>query len=197
MLRGRTPACLGTHFVTHRDPRALPVPCAQRWDLRLGRAKLWQETIDPSDRGPWQLEDERHMSPEFGSFIGFPMREMAPSRVGYNSPAQLLQRRLPNQTFIELASRRDIPYQQNAMFGKLLYDKTFHGAAQPYGYLTQKQMHKAARNDRKLAQNKFRVLISSGVKKPPANFNPIPDPVREEVEDPKKRQTAAQLARKK
>jgi hypothetical protein len=165
----------GPHKVGYTSPYALPVPCAQRWDLKLAKARLWQESIDTERRGAWQLEDDRHMSPEFESFIGRPMRGMRPGADSISRPEVRFRQRLQNQTALELHSRRDVPFQQNIMFGKDLYDQTMYGTSVPYTWHMFKEMTKAARNDRKTAQNKFRVLQGSGQKRQPANYTPIPD----------------------
>lgn len=175
-----TPLLLTVHRVTYKDPHSLPTPCAQRWDLRLQRAKLWDEHIDEiSDKAAWQLTDERYMSPEFKTFIGFPMRAMKPAVQNLNRPEQIFRRRLPNWTQYELFARRDLPFQQNAMMGKYLHDKAIHGFDVPYPYAMFKSLKKAFRNDRKLKQNKFKVLTSQGAKSPPANWAPIPDTAEE------------------
>jgi hypothetical protein len=175
MALRRCPLLLGVHRTGYTAPQSLPVPCAQRWDLRLARARLWDEHIDTDERAAWQLEDERHMSPEFSTFIGFPMRAMKPGTESLNRPEQIIRRRLPNQTHYDLRARRDVPFQQNVMMGKSLYDRTIHGFDVPYPYAMFKSLRKAYRNDRTLKQNKFRVLQASGVKNPPPLFQPIPD----------------------
>jgi hypothetical protein len=174
---------LSLHRISYKDPHSLPVPCAQRWDLRLQKAKLWDEHIDEdADRAAWQLTDERYMSPEFKTFIGYPMRAMKPGTQNMDRPEQIFRRRLPNWTHYDLYSRRDLPFQHNAMMGKYLHDKAIHGFEVPYPYAMFKSLRKAFRNDRKLKQNKFKVLISSGAKQPPANWAPIPD-VAEDADD--------------
>ena len=120
------------------------------------------------------------MSPEFKTFIGFPMRHMRPCLESNNKAEQIVRRRLPNWTQYDLFSRRDLPFQQNAMMGKRLYDMNMHGFEVPYPYLMFKQLKKAFRNDRKLKQNKFKVLVTSGAKNPPANWSPIPDTTESE-----------------
>ena len=181
-LRLTTLRC-GVHRTTYKSAHVLPIPCAQRWDLRLAKAKLWDEQIDADERAAWQLEDERYMSPEFKTFIGFPMRQMKPGLQNLNRPDNIFRKRLPNLTSFELQARRDLPFQQNAMMGKSLYDRTMHGFDVPYPYAAFKSMKKAKRNDTVLKQNKFRVLITSGSKKPPPDFSPIPDET--EAEDDK------------
>lgn len=178
MLRlGR--ACRGVHKVGYRAPGSLPVPCAQRWDLRLARARIFQEYIEEKAPGAWQLEDERHMSPEFSTFTGFTMREMRPG-YGQNLPDFLLKKRLPNNTHYELFARRDIPNEDNAMYGKVLYDTTVHGTSLPSIYRMHKDINKAQRNDRKLSGNRFKTLNAAGAKNPPSGFEPIPDVTEEE-----------------
>ncbi len=171
----------GVHRVTYKHPHTLPVPCAQRWDLRLARAKIFDEYIEESSPGAWQLEDERHMSPEFKTFTGHNMREMRPG-YGTNRPDFIMKKRLPNGTHYELQARRDIPMQDNAMYGKLLYDQTIHGSSFPYLYRMKKDLNKAQRNDRKLSGNRWKVLVGSGSKNPPAGWQPIPDKGAEEEE---------------
>jgi hypothetical protein len=175
-----TPLLLTLHRITYKSPQTLPVPCNQRWDLKLSRAKLWDEQIDENERAAWQVKDERYMSPEYGTFIGYPMRSMKPGIQSLNRPEQIIQRRLPNWTHFDLFARRDIPFKQNAMMGKMLHDKTIHGFDVPYPYAMFKSLKKAFRNDRKLKQNKFKVAITSGAKTPPPNFAPIPDTTAEE-----------------
>ena len=180
----RCGAVLGTVRIGYKDPHRLPVPCAQRWDLRLAKAKLWNESIDQDTNSAWeQIQDERHMSPEFNTFIGTPTRSMKPNKEGYNTPEQLLNRRLPNQTAFELFNRRDVPYPRNLMFGKLLFDKTYHGVSMPYYYRMFKDLNKAHRNDKKTAQNKFKFPLMKGFKEPPELFTPIVPPEPEDPED--------------
>lgn len=169
----------GVHKVGYVAPGALPVACAQRWDLRLARARIFQEYIEEKAPGAWQVEDERHMSPEFATFTGYPMREMRPG-YGQNLPDYILKKRLPNNTHYELFARRDIPSEDNAMYGKLLYDTTVHGTSQPTTYRMHKDINKAQRNDRKLSGNRFKVINSGGSKSPPSGFEPIPDASEEE-----------------
>lgn len=176
----RTPAILGVHRVGYKDPHTLPVACAQRWDLRLAKAKLWGEYVSPNTTGAWQLEDERHMSPEFNEFVGFEMRNMRPG-YGLARPENILNKRLPNQSHFELMARRDVPYQDNAMWGKQLYDKTIHGTPLPYHWRMAKDINKAQRNDRKLTQNKFKFYVQQGSKNPPSKWQPIAD--KEEEDD--------------
>lgn len=178
MLRRSVLRC-GVFRVGYKAPSSLPVPCAQRWDLRLARARIFQEYIEENAPGSWQLEDERHMSPEFSTFTGYPMRELRPG-YGQNLPEFILKKRLPNNTHYELFARRDIPNEENAMYGKQLYDMTVHGTSLPSTYRMHKDINKAQRNDRKITGNRFRVLNSSGAKNPPSGFEPIPDAVESE-----------------
>lgn len=164
-----------------KNPRHLPVPCAQRWDLRLASAKIFNEYIDENIPGAWQLEDERHMSPEFATFTGYQMREMRPG-YGQNIPDFILKKKLPNSTHYELQARKDIPGEDNAMYGKYLWDMTMHGTSMPSVYRMKKDINKAQRNDRKLTGNRFKVLCQSGAKSPPAGFTPIPDKSGDEEE---------------
>ncbi|RNF08777.1 uncharacterized protein Tco025E_07079 [Trypanosoma conorhini] len=177
-LRG-VPLRLGVHRVGYTHPGTLPVPCAQRWDLRLARARIFQEYIEEKAPGAWQVEDERSMSPEFKTFTGYPMREMRPG-YGQNLPDYIMKKRLPNNTHYELFARRDIPNEDNAMYGKYLYDMTVHGTSLPSTYRMHKDINKAQRNDRKLSGNRFKVICTSGAKKPPSGWEPIPDAVEEE-----------------
>ena len=165
----------------YKHPHQLPVPCAQRWDLRLATARIFNEYIDPNEPGSWQLVDERHMSPEFSTFVGHQMSEMRPG-YGHGHPGFLMRRRLPNNSHYELMARKDIPMEDNAMYGKLLYDMTVHGTSIPYMYRMMKDINKAQRNDRKLTSNRFKIAITSGAKSPPEGFKPIPDKVEEEEE---------------
>lgn len=169
----------GVHKVTYRSPATLPVPAAQRWDLRLARARIFQEYIEEKAPGAWQLEDERHLSPEFHTFTGYPMRNMRPG-YGQNLPEFIMKKRLPNNTHYELFARRDIPNEDNAMYGKYAYDMTVHGTSLPSTYRMHKDINKAKRNDRKLTGNRFKALVSSGAKNPPSGFEPIPDSTQEE-----------------
>ena len=172
----------GVHRTGYKSPHELPVPCAPRWDLRLAKAKLWNEYIDEDDKAAWQIEDERYTSPEFATFIGKPMRAMKPGLQNLNRSQMIVQRRLPNWTVHELHLRRDNPFQQNVMMGKTLYDRNIHGFDVPYPYQLFKQLKKAHRNDRVTKQNKFRVMNLQGSKNPPPGFRPIAD----EDEDEKK-----------
>ncbi len=180
--------CLGPFRVQYVDQNTTPSPpAAQRWDLRLARARLWDEYIDEQMPASYQVEDERHMSPEFDSFIGQPIRTMRPGEETLGRPQRLINKRLPNATALEIHARKTAPYPDNLKFGKLLFDKTIHGFSQPYAYSFFKSIQKSKRNDRKLTQNKFRVMIASGAKNPPDGVQHIPDPVEEEKEDPKKK----------
>ena len=174
---------LGAYTVGYTSPYQMPAPCAQRWDLRLSKARLWQEQIDPTQRGAYQVEDDRHMSPEFDSFMGREMRGMRPGNDSLSRAETKFKQRLQNQSALELHQRRDVPFQQNIMFGKDLYDETMYGTTVPYSWHMFKEMTKAARNDRKTAQNKFRVLQGSGQKRQPANYTPIPDASEDDDDD--------------
>lgn len=170
----------GVHRVSYRSPASLPLyPAAQRWDLRLARARIFQEYIEEKAPGAWQLEDDRHLSPEYHTFTGYSMRNMRPG-YGQNLPDFLMKKRLPNNTHYELFARRDIPNEDNAMYGKYGYDMTVHGTSLPSTYRMHKDMNKAKRNDRKLTGNRFKVIVSSGAKNPPSGFEPIPDSSQEE-----------------
>jgi hypothetical protein len=132
------------------------------------------------------------MSPEFDTFVGTPIREMRPGREGHSLPHQLLHRRLPQNSFLDLSNRRDVPYPVNLKFGKALYDRKVHGFHVPYFYAIFKDMNRAVRNDRVLTHIKSRTMISSGFKNPPAGFTPIPDP--EPQDHTKKHGMEARLA---
>lgn len=93
-----------------------------------------------------------------------------------------MKKRLPNNSHYELFARRDVPIQDNAMYGKYLYDMTVHGTSLPTTYRMHKDINKAQRNDRKLTGNRFRVRCTSGAKNPPAGFQPIPDVTESEEE---------------
>lgn len=175
----RTVQRRGVHVVGYRNPRDLPVPCAQRWDLKLASARIFNEHIDETVKGAWQLEDERRMSPEFATFTGYEMTNMRPG-YGQNQPDFILKKRLPNNLHHELSARKDIPLEDNAMYGKQLHDVTVHGFSVPSTYRMHKDINKAQRNDRKLSGNRFKVLVGSGAKSPPDGFSPIPDKTEEE-----------------
>lgn len=149
--------------------------CASRWSLKLARCRLWNEAIDTNDaNGVNQQQDLRHLSPEFNTFIGMPTRSMRPGQADYHMNAfQMLKKRLPNHTHLEIAAKRDIPMNVNARFGKRLHDETVYGIEPSYPQKMYKQMQKAARNDRKISGNKFRVITTQGGKNPPAGFTPI------------------------
>lgn len=171
----------GVHRVVVKSPKELPVPCAQRWDLRLARARIFNEYIDEGAPGAWQLEDDRHMSPEFHTFTG---REMTVMRPGYgqNLPDFIMKKQLPNGTHYELQARRDVVMEDNAMYGKALYDTVVHGASLPTTYRFHKDINKGQRNDKKLSGNRFKTLVASGAKSPPSGWQPIPDKSGEEEE---------------
>mmetsp|Transcript_5083 Transcript_5083/g.5489 ORF Transcript_5083/g.5489 Transcript_5083/m.5489 type:complete len:181 (-) Transcript_5083:55-597(-) len=177
----RTLTRSGVHRVRVRSAKEIPVPCAQRWDLKLARARIFNEYIDENEPGAWQLEDERHMSPEFHTFTGHPMTVMRPG-YGQNLPDFILKKRLPNSTHFELQARRDVYNEDNAMYGKLLYDNTMHGTSLPSTYRFHKDINKGQRNDRKLSGNRFKVLVANGAKNPPSGWQPIPDKTGEEEE---------------
>ena len=180
MLR-RQVTCLGAFRREVKPVGTLPVPCAQRWDLRLTRARLWGEHIETGvAAGVNQVQDMRHMSPEFPTFIGHPTREMQPGTQQLTSTRKLLEKRLPNHSAHELHSKRDIPHPVNAMYGKAARDEAVYGTEPAYAQKMYKSMQRASRNDRKLKGNKFRVTIGSGAKSPPEGFSPIPDGPEEE-----------------
>lgn len=181
MLR-LTVTARGPHRVRYDPVHALPRPCASRWNLRLAKARLWDEYIDPDEKAAWQLEDVRHMSPEFKEFIGYPRHRFMSGYDDPNHPKHEFEKILPNETSFELRMRRDVPMQSNLLFGKQLYDRTMYGTDVPYAYRMWKDMQKASRNDRKLKQNKFRIIQGHGVKNPPSGFEPIPDAGDEEEE---------------
>ena len=200
--------CLrGTVKITATSNKHARVPSYSRWKCRLASATVFNRPLDllPSlsghrvqlscSSGAMQLSDERHMSPEFNSFIGHHIRDMTPGREGIGCrteeanqggapvpihPANILAMRLPNQTHIELTNRRDVPHHHNLMFGKLLYDKTVHGTSMPYYYRLHKDMQGAARNDKKLHIDKYRVITGQGMNNPPPGFEEMPEPEAEE-----------------
>lgn len=177
----RTLALKHVHRVEVKDARRLPVACAQRWSLRLASASIFNEYIDPSLPGSWQVEDERHLSPEFHTFTGYEMRTMRPG-YGQNLPEYIMKKRLPNGTHYELQARKDIPNEDNAMYGKYLWDTTVHGMSMPTTYRIHKDINKAQRNDRKISGNRFKVSVGSGAKNPPDGFQAIPDAAEGEDE---------------
>jgi hypothetical protein len=174
----RTLALKGVHRVEVKNAKNLTVPCAQRWSLRLASASIFNEYIDPSNPGSWQVEDERHMSPEFHTFTGHEMRSMRPG-YGQNLPEYIMKKRLPNGTHYELL-RKDVPVQDNAMYGKQLWDVSVHGVSMPTTYRMHKDINKAQRNDRKISSNRFKIAIGSGAKNPPDGFQAIPDETESE-----------------
>lgn len=171
----------GVHRVEVKNARRMAVPCAQRWTLRLATAGIFNEYIDESLPGSWQVEDERHMSPEFHTFTGYEMRNMRPG-YGQNLPEYIMKKRLPNGTHYELQSRRDIPMEDNAMYGKMLWDTAVHGTSLPSTYRMHKDINKAQRNDRKITGNRFKIAMGSGAKNPPDGFQAIPDETEGEDE---------------
>jgi hypothetical protein len=171
----------GIHRVDVKSAKRMPVPCANRWNLRLASASIFNEYIDASLPGSWQIEDERHMSPEFHTFTGYQMREMRPG-YGQNLPEYIMKKRLPNGTHYELQARKDIPMEDNAMYGKLLFDSAVHGTSLPSTYRMHKDINKAQRNDRKISGNRFKIAMGSGAKNPPDGFQPIPDEAEGEEE---------------
>ena len=179
MLR-TTSSRLGPFQVPHVTPKSFPRPAAPRWQLRLAKARLWDEQIDPTRKAAWQLEDERHMSPEYNEFLGHATRKMIPGQEGITNPQAQFEKLLPNQSVYELQTRRDVPFQDNAMFGKKLHDETTYGMSVPYTYKLFKDMQKANRNDRKIKQNKFKIWLGQGAKNPPSGYTPIPDATEDE-----------------
>jgi hypothetical protein len=160
----------GPYRVKHMTPNQTAAPCASRWDLKLAKARMWDEHVDPTEKTAWQLEDERHMSPEYNEFTGHRMRKMKPGREGDSTADYMFRKKLPQHSAIELQNRRDVPYQDNVMWGKLLHDETVYGTSTPYAYSLFKEWQKGHRNDKGLKQNKFRILQGSGVKDPPSGF---------------------------
>lgn len=169
----RTNVRLRNFRVQYTSPSKSPVPAAQRWDLKLAKARLWQEHIDPSQSTAWQLEDERHLNPEYNDFLGYPTRKLKPGDDSLSVPKNIMNRRMPNQTYIDLHGRRDMPFQNNLLFGKTLYESKMYGVVIPYTWAMFKQMQAASRNDRKLC-DKFRARVGSGFKNPPPGYKPIP-----------------------
>ena len=170
----RSAQLLSTVTIGYKSHRDMPTPCAQRWDLRLSKAKLWDEYVETKRPSTWQLEDDRHMSPEFPSFTGYPMRSMRPGD-GNNNPRNLLNKRMTQWSHIELQNRRDVPNSENSLFGKKLYDQTMHGIDVPTSYKLMKDLQKANRNDRKLSQNRFKIQQGAGFKSPPDKWEALPD----------------------
>ncbi len=171
----RSAARLGSCTIGYKKRSLLPVPAAQRWDLRLARARLWNEYIDEFKPAAEDLEDLRHTSPEFDSFVGQRVQDMTPSNP-WTNPANIINRRtLPNHSHLELFARRDLPLQRDVIFAKSHYEKTMHGTTFPSAYRLFKDMQKGRRNDRKLSQNKIRTRVKSGFTNPPTGFQPIPD----------------------
>lgn len=164
----------GVHTVTLKDPRALPVPCAQRYTLKLAKARLWTETIDAHNSGAWQLEDDRHMSPEFNSFMGRNMRGMRPGLDDVQRADTILKQPLPNNSHLEWQARHDVPLAENIYMGSKLHDMHVHGLQMPGLYRIKKDLQKGIRNDKKPA-NKHKGLIHQGMKSPPSGWQPIPD----------------------
>ena len=165
----------GVHTVTFHDPKSLPVPCAQRWTLRLAKARLFKEFINEHDTGSWQLQDDRHMSPEFNSFVGYNVRgKMRPGLDDITRAENIVKQRLPTNSHLELEARRDIPMQENMYYGKMLYDTTFHGCSMPSLYRMRKDLNKGLRNDKKV-NKKYKGVNNQGSKSPPSGWEPIPD----------------------
>ena len=166
----RTAVRHGPYRVQHLTPQQTAAPCASRWNLKLAKARLWDEHIDPRERTAWQVEDERHMSPEYNEFTGYAMRKMRPGEEGELTADFQLRKKLPQHSALELQNRRDVPYQDNVRWGKALHDETIYGTSMPYSYLMFKEWQKASRNDKGLKGNKFRILQGTGVKNPPSGF---------------------------
>jgi hypothetical protein len=178
----RCSRCLrGPFRVKYVAPHEMPRPCTPRWDLRLAKARLWDERIDADEKTAWQVEDERHMSPEYNEFLGYPTRRMKPGMEGEHTPDSQFEKKLPNQSAYELMARRDVPYQDNIMWGKRLHDETTYGMAVPYSYYLFKQMQKASRNDRKTKQNKFKIFSGGGIRNAPSGYTPQADPEEEDT----------------
>lgn len=164
----------GVHTVTVKDPRALPVPCAQRYTLKLAKARLWNETLDEHSSGAWQLEDDRHMSPEFDSFMGRSMRGMRPGLDDTKRADMILKQPLPNNSHLEWQARHDMPMAENMYMGSQLHDMHVHGTSLPGLYRIKKDLQKAQRNDKKPSK-KQKGLNIQGTKSPPSGWEPIPD----------------------
>jgi hypothetical protein len=175
----RTCAFLGPYRVGYVAPRSMPRPCATRWDLKLAKARLWEERVDPSEKAGWQLEDIRHMSPQYSEFIGYPLRKMKPGFEGIETPTAVFDKKLPHHSAHELMNRRDVPYSDNVMWSKTQHDLTTYGTSVPYSYKRFKQMQKASRNDRKTKGNKFKIFMGAGMRNPPSGFEPQADPEEE------------------
>lgn len=175
-MLARTCIVLGVFRPTVKHHSTLPLPCAQRWTLHLAKAKLWNEYMDQNATVAWQLEDERHMSPEMNDFVGYRLRGMRPGLDGMARPEMILQSKLPTASFHEIAGRRDVPFQSNVMWGRELHDQTIHGMTMPYLYKMRKEIAAADRNDKTIKKIRFRSMMASGVKNPPSNFKKIADP---------------------
>eukprot|EP00672_Neobodo_designis_P018359 CAMPEP_0174831192 /NCGR_PEP_ID=MMETSP1114-20130205/2963_1 /TAXON_ID=312471 /ORGANISM="Neobodo designis, Strain CCAP 1951/1" /LENGTH=187 /DNA_ID=CAMNT_0016065013 /DNA_START=38 /DNA_END=601 /DNA_ORIENTATION=- len=172
----------GPYRVKHLPPQQMAAPCASRWQLKLAKARMWDEHIDPTEKTAWQVEDERHMSPEYNEFTGYAMRKMKPGAEGTNTADYQFRKKLPQHSAMELQNRRDVPYQDNVRWGKTLHDETIYGMSVPYSYALFKEWQKASRNDRGLKQNKFRILQGTGFKNPPSGFT-VDTGVDEDDED--------------
>ena len=165
-----------THRVTYIPARQMGRPSCPRWDLRLTRARIFGEYIDPKVPGCWQIEDHRDLDPTHGRFIGRAEDRFYPSGSGGDGcPDQILNRTLPQYTPHEFYTRTQMPWNENALYGKQLAEKTFMGTTVPYGYTLYKELQRAGRNDRKLHPY-FRYPVTSGYTNPPKRFKPIPDP---------------------
>lgn len=177
-MRSTTTLLKGVHTVTLKDPRALPVPCAQRYTLKLAKARLFTETLEPNS-GAWQLEDDRHMSPEFNSFMGRNMRNMRPGLDDVKRADTILRQPLPNNSHVEWSARHDIPLAQNFYMGQKLHDEHIHGMQLPGLYRIKKDLQKGIRNDKKPSK-KGKGLNYQGFKSPPSGWQPIPDAEEED-----------------
>eukprot|EP00758_Cryptobia_borreli_P001622 Tbor_TRINITY_DN2396_c0_g1::TRINITY_DN2396_c0_g1_i1::g.78::m.78 len=165
----------GVHITQFRDPRSLPIPCAQRWTLKLAKARLWNETIDEHDSAAWQLQDDRFMSPEFDTFNGYNIRgKLRPGLDDISRPQNIIKQRLPVNSHLELQARKDIPLAENMYHAKKLYDETFHGTSIPNLYRMKKDLQKGQRMDKKINKS-YKGLCYAGAKNPPSGWSPIPD----------------------
>lgn len=180
MLRRSCVVAAGPFTVQYVSRNEMPRPCTPRWDLKLAKARLWDETVDPTDKAAWQLEDLRHMTPEYDQFVGHSIRRMRPGEEGERTAQYNFEKKLPHHGAHELMARRDVPYNDNVKWGKRLHDETLYGTSVPYSYAMFKEIQKGHRNDKRLKQNKFRIVCGAGVKNPPSGFSRIPDEGEEE-----------------
>ena len=178
----RSTFLFATHRISYIPRQRLPQPACPRWDMRLAKARLWDEHIDNKKPGSWQIEDYRDLDPTHKTFIGSAIDDFTPlSGGGLGRPTNILNRRLPNQTVHEAYTRLQIPHNENALYGKAMAEMSFMGTQMPYGYLLYKQLQRCGRNDHKPRPD-VKFMTKQGISGAPKGFVPWPD-AKEEKEE--------------